>query len=1493
MVGFTQTFGGTVVYASDVSYRAVALSADVTLTWPTELATNTNVVASIMDVTPTTTGLTITMPAANQASVGETALFFNAGSNAFTVADAGGNTIISVAAGIAWQVYLTGNSTVNGTWRATQYGAGTSSASAGSLVGSGIKAINTTLNQSMSVTSLGVDYSIGNSDRAGAFVWTGGAGTLTLPSAATVGNDWFFQVRNGGTGAISIAATGGQLINGGATLTFNPGDSAIVVCDGSSFFTIGFGQSASFAFDFVSIDLTSETSPYTLSGANLNRIAYRFSGTLTTNMQVIVPSTIQQYWIANETDVASAPYTIEVKTLAGTGIVISRNARAILYCNGTDVIDADTNTVSFPISVAQGGTGATTDSGARVNLGGTSTGIAVFTAVDAAAGRTALSAAKLGANSDITSLSGLTTPLSVVQGGTGQATYTNGQLLIGNTTGNTLDKATLTAGTNVSITNGAGSITINATDQYAGTVTSVSGTGTVNGITLTGAVTSSGSLTLGGALSGVSLATQVTGTLPVGNGGTGATTLTSGYLVKGNGASAASASVVYDDGTNVGIGTATPGAKLDVIGDINSGPITVRPTGGEGGQISLQDPTGTFPAYNFDVDGSGDGRLFTSLNNTNLLIGQLTGTGGVVTLNTAGNERMRIDATGNVGIGTSAPGYRLDVAADDTLAGLGYGMRLRSNATAGAATFQFTTSTASAQNGVITVTDAGLLNLQADGVASAVTLRTAGNERMRVDASGNVGIGTTSPQGLLQVTAGTDSSLLFRGPVTYSEGGSIYAVNSVNSVIKPLEFAASAFLFSNGDVGIGTTTPGAKLGVAGSGQFADTTYCFTAVTAGAVQGQFAANVGGTVDVRAVSNHPMAFFTNNAENMRIDATGNVGIGTSVPGAKLDVAGGTVGTTAGDLLNVISDRGIAGTNIVSVLTNLVRVSNGTDWTTTAMRLQGRVDVTDFGYIDLVSGGGQGVAFGSGGAERMRIDATGNVGIGNIPSGTYKLEVTGATYSSSMVLGAALPVASGGSGQTSYTDGQLLIGNTVGNTLAKATLTAGSGISITNGNGSITITSLAGGGSVTSVSGTGTVNGLTLTGTVTTSGSLTLGGTLSGVSLTTQVTGTLPIANGGTGATTAAAARTALGATTLGANVFAITNPSAITFPRFNADNTVSALDAATFRTAIGAGAGTVTSVGGTGTVNGLTLTGTVTSSGSLTLGGTLSGVSLTTQVSGTLPVASGGTGQTTYTNGQLLIGNTTGNTLAKATLTAGTGIAITNGAGTITIAATGGSGTVTSVSGAGTVNGLTLTGTVTSTGSLTLGGTLSGVSLTTQVSGTLPIANGGTGATTAAAARTALGSTTVGDGVFTAVNAAAGRTALSAAASGANSDITALDQDVTITVTGTIAADTIGFRGIPQNAQTASYTLALSDAGRHISNTTGGFVIPANGTVPFPIGTTIVLFNNSASSQSVTITTDTLRLAGTATTGTRTLAQYGLATCVKVTSTVWVISGAGLT
>lgn len=125
-------------------------------------------------------------------------------------------------------------------------------------------------------------------------------------------------------------------------------------------------------------------------------------------------------------------------------------------------------------------------------------------------------------------------------------------------------------------------------------------------------------------------------------------------------------------------------------------------------------------------------------------------------------------------------------------------------------------------------------------------------------------------------------------------------------------------------------------------------------------------------------------------------------------------------------------------------------------------------------------------------------------------------------------------------------------------------------------------------------------------------------------------LALTSGGTGATTAPSARTNLGATTVGANLFTLANPSAITFIRVNADNSVSTLDAATFRTAIGAGVGSVTSVTGTGTASGLTLSGTVTSSGNITLSGTVNALAAGTyavNISGNAATATTATTATT--------------------------------------------------------------------------------------------------------------------------------------------------------------------------------------------------------------------------------------------------------------------------
>lgn len=147
------------------------------------------------------------------------------------------------------------------------------------------------------------------------------------------------------------------------------------------------------------------------------------------------------------------------------------------------------------------------------------------------------------------------------------------------------------------------------------------------------------------------------------------------------------------------------------------------------------------------------------------------------------------------------------------------------------------------------------------------------------------------------------------------------------------------------------------------------------------------------------------------------------------------------------------------------------------------------------------------------------------------------------------------------------------------------------------------------------------------------------------------------------------------------------------------------------------------------------------------------------------------------------------------------------------------------------------------------------------------------TTAAAARTTLGSTTVGDAVFIAVSAAAARTALGA---------------------GT------GDKAFTVSSQSAAYAPVLTDADsvallHPASDTTARtWTIPANSSVAYPVGSVLTFINqNAAGTLTISITTDTMRLAGAGTTGSRTLAANGIATAIKITSTEWIISGTGLT
>ena len=628
---------------------------------------------------------------------------------------------------------------------------------------------------------------------------------------------------------------------------------------------------------------------------------------------------------ANTSWVQQTPLPIVVGT---TALVFTQFAAPVLYSAGTGLTLAGT---VFSI----------TNTGVSASTYGSASSVPVL-AINAQGQVTSASNSSIAINaSQIT-----TGTVTVAQGGTGATTLGANGVLLGN--GTSAISATAVGTTGQVLVGNTGAAPTWATLSGIG-VTSFSGgtTGFTPSTATTGAIT-------------------LAGTLNVANGGTGATTLSSGYVLKGNGTSAVSASVIYDTGTNVGIGTSSPTFKLQVSGNLYTS-----------SNVQFYDQDGFRFASSAAYTSLRMGSAYTGESTGELAYDRTTGAFTYKQGNTGSalTERMRIDSSGNVGIGTSSPGAKIEVQ------------------TTGAYSAYFQTGVDQSSNVALRRISLTAINFRA-AIQGQILSGTWGADDLLINPSGgNVGIGTTSPAARLHVVnstvnaqfrlqdvttdatnkygvVGTGHYTNAQSPILAVGVGSLSASNTVYigggfgslNAATAIQFFTAANnttltgtermrIDGTGQVGIGvtpmatgangnllqignpTTSAGSGLTI---GSTATADIQFSDATTGA--GQYA----GLIRYSHSTDH-MALWTASAERMRIDSSGNVGIGIS-PTAKLHVAGTIQSSSGSSTAQMFSDGTAAYFTSVGAFPAIFSVN---------------------------------------GAERMRIDTSGNVGIGTTPS------------------------------------------------------------------------------------------------------------------------------------------------------------------------------------------------------------------------------------------------------------------------------------------------------------------------------------------------------------------------------------------------------------------------------------------------------------------------------------------------------------------------------
>lgn len=328
--------------------RLIELQGNLQLYWPEGYFGN-DFVASINEVNTYASGFAITLPDAEAANEGTGMLFGNRGAHSFTLKSFDGTVLTTFDPGQIKYLYCVDNSTHAGVWRITSFGMGTHAADAVALAGPGVAAIGGRLTTAYPVTLASSNVVVSESDRAKLFVANAGSLSITLPPY-TIGSEFFISAKNSGSGSVTITAPSGT-IDGSASLVLAPNESAVIVCSGTpNWYTVGLGRSTEFQFTKLVKDISAGGS-FTLTSAEASNKLMQFIGNPASNVTIVVPSVVGIYYVQNS---FTGPNTLTLKTASGSGVALSPTDRAILYCDGVNVVAAQSAAVGTNVSVLDG-----------------------------------------------------------------------------------------------------------------------------------------------------------------------------------------------------------------------------------------------------------------------------------------------------------------------------------------------------------------------------------------------------------------------------------------------------------------------------------------------------------------------------------------------------------------------------------------------------------------------------------------------------------------------------------------------------------------------------------------------------------------------------------------------------------------------------------------------------------------------------------------------------------------------------------------------------------------------------------------------------------------------------------------------------------------------------------------------------------------------------------------------------------------------------------